>query len=573
MIIFKTLRLRNFLSFGDNVTELNLDSHKTSLIIGKNGSGKSSILLDSLCFVLFNKPYRKINKGALLNDLNEKNLEVEVEFTIGSNSYVVRRGIKPSIFGIYVNSELVPSEANYVDYQEYLEKNILGMNFKTFTQIVILGSRSFVPFMKLPAADRRAVIEDLLNLEVFTNMNTILKNRADAAREERLELEYEISSLSNKIALEKQKKTLLTDNAQSALDELNSEKSAINEQMIQIKLVDIPTTQRTVENTKVSLEDNRKLTQMSSKMEGYRGGINAKIAALQADIRFYEHSDNCPTCKQSIDPQFKVGTVCDKHSELDTLRDGLKKLDGYLTRTKNKIEESNEKYDTYSRANASLSGYHNQMRQLETRVAGLDQRIIKLQRQIQSYSYDDFVMMELEKTLSEHNDRLSGLLNKQEVMKAAGLVLKDNGIKARIVKQYVPIMNQLINKYLAAFDFYIQFELDETFTETIKSKRRNTFTYESFSEGERMRLDLALLLAWREIARVRNSSSCNLMIVDEVLDSSLEDNGIDLFLNLLPTLDRVNTFIISHKMDRAVDRFDRVVLVEKTKSYSRIRSE
>lgn len=569
MILFKAIRWQNMLSTGNQFTEVALDRSKSTLIVGENGAGKSTIL-DALSFALYGKPFRNINKPQLLNSMTQKNLVVECEFMVGSKHFRVKRGIKPQIFEIYQNGEMINQNSSARDYQEYLEKSILKLSFKSFGQIVILGSANYLPFMQLPAHARREVIEDLLDIQIFTTMNNLLKEKITTNKAAITDTDYQINLIENKIELtQKHIDSLKTNN-----DHLIKQKQElIDELMGEILLTEMALTR---ENNKLKdmldqITDADKVNSKRTKLIELESQLETKIRSLKKEITFYHDNDSCPTCRQGIDHDFKNETISERETKQNEVSDALAKIE-------EEINAINERVNQISEINKEITAVNTKISELNSDIRSWNNSIRTLQTEIDGLEKNTGVIDESKEDLHVLNSHLTvqqkykeELANERSVIEVAGVLLKDSGIKTRIIKQYVPIMNKLINKYLAAMDFFVQFELDENFNEKIKSRFRDEFSYASFSEGEKMRIDLALMFTWRAIAKLRNSASTNLLIMDEVFDSSLDVGGTEEFLKILEGLTGdTNTFIISHKGDQLYDKFHSVIKFEKHANFSRI---
>ena len=564
MIILESIRWKNFLSTGNNTTEVKLNEYKTTLISGINGSGKSTIM-DAITFALFNKPFRRINKPQLINYINDRDCVVELEFTSGSTRYKVRRGIKPAIFEIYRNDKLLNQNADNRDYQEILEKRVLGMNYKTFCQIVILGSANWTPFMALRGHDRRRVIEDLLDIEVFSVMNTLLKSKVTDSKNRLNDINTRIAILENTIELNKKHREELQRNRQA---EIESKKASIEEQgEIAQKAFDLET--QLVKEYAAIQKELEKVGEINRQI-GDAKSKKAKAARiskkLDADIAFYEENDTCPTCTQEIDNDFKTRVVSEKTSKKDLAREAITRVDELVGRLEGNLknfetlqEQANENINQRNKASTQFSVAKKLIAQAEREIAALEKHV----EQIETTEGNE------EEKLDALNQSKSDVLNEREVYGIAGMLLKDNGIKTQIIRQYIPIMNQLINTYLERMEFFCTFELDENFVEQIKTRHKDVLSYDSFSQGEKMRIDLALLFTWREISKMRNSSPVSLLLLDEIMDSSLDASGTEEFLFLITQLTGdQNVVIISHKADQIADKFDKVLTVEKTKNFS-----
>lgn len=566
MIHFKTIRWKNFLSTGNIFTELNLSTPGTTLIVGENGAGKSTIL-DALTFALFGKTFRNINKPQLLNTITRKELVVELEFSVQSNHYKIVRGIKPTVFEVYCNDNLVNQSAEMRDYQEVLEKNVLKINYKSFCQVVVLGSASFVPFMQLPASQRRAIIEDLLDLQVFTTMNTLLKEKVQDNTSLIQDNENDRKIVEAKIKM-----------VREHLKEVQSK----NEQFIQEKKIALADVEKKIEEarlTKSELSDVIKsksdyLTNLGSvknkveKLKTLRAQMEIKTASLSKEIDFFNNHDNCPTCKQEISSEFSCEIVEKRENEIKEVESGLSQL-------ANKYEETNAELSKILEIDKECDDLRTKASHETLKIQMFNDQVRTISKELDeakktSKENSDLKVVDLEKDLTNLSNHYNILQEDKRVLNAAALLLKDGGIKTRIVNQYIPVINKLINKYLSEFDLFVEFNLDEQFNEVIKSRYRDEFSYASFSEGEKQKIDLAILFTWRAVAKLRNSLSTNLLILDEVFDSSLDGNSAEDLLKILQNISRdSNVFIISHR-DTLHDKFENVIKFVKTKSFSRI---
>jgi DNA repair exonuclease SbcCD ATPase subunit len=569
MILFKAIRWQNMLSTGNQFTEVKLDRSKSTLIVGENGAGKSTIL-DALSFALYGKPFRNINKPQLLNSMTQKNLVVECEFMVGSKHFRVKRGIKPQIFEIYQNGEMMNQNSSARDYQEYLEKNILKLSFKSFGQIVILGSANYLPFMQLPAHSRREVIEDLLDIQIFTTMNNLLKEKITTNRSAITDTDYQINLIENKIELTLKHINSLKINNDHLIRQKEDMIEEVNGRVCQAERdIAIQAGHLTVLTAKVS--DSDKVTSKKSKLVELESQLESKVRTLKKEIRFYHDNDSCPTCRQGIDHDFKNETIEDRQTKEQEVSDALVKIENEITTINARIAEITEINSKITVHNTKITELNSDIRSWNNSIRTLEAEINNLQKNTTIIDASNEDLSVLNKQLSVQQKYKEELANERQVIEVAGVLLKDSGIKTKIIKQYVPIMNKLINKYLAAMDFFVQFELDENFNEKIKSRFRDEFSYASFSEGEKMRIDLALMFTWRAIAKLRNSASTNLLIMDEVFDSSLDVGGTEEFLKILEGLTaETNTFIISHKGDQLFDKFHSVIKFEKHANFSRI---
>ena len=567
MILFEKLRWKNLLSTGNIFTEVTLNSHQTTLIVGENGAGKSTIL-DALSFVLFGKPFRKVNKPQLLNTITKKDLVVEVEFSIGRNKYKIIRGIRPNMFEVYQNDVLLNQSAEVRDYQEILEKQILKVNHKSFCQVVVLGSATFQPFMQLSAYARREIIEDLLDLQIFTTMNSLLKDKVSSNNESMIQANAEQKFITEKIELVKKHMLEMQNNNEKIVTE---KISLIEETNTKIADLDAKywALDKKRQELKESAADQESVTKKNKQLAKLKHQIEAKRAMIENDIKFFKDHENCPTCTQSISSEFREKIVHSKSSEIETIDTGLEQLIEQYEQTLARLDKIIEINNTMTSNNMELYKLKNNIDSMIEYRNHLEKEINEINER-QEYQEDEKIT-ELEQELNDHEFRYNELVEEKNNLAYASALLKDGGIKARIIKQYVPVINKLINKYLSAMDFFVQFELDEEFNETIKSRFRDEFSYASFSEGEKMRINLAILFTWRAVAKLRNSISTNLLIMDEVFDSSLDSNGTEEFLKVINNLTQdSNTFIISHKTDQLYDKFNNVLRFEKHKNFSRI---
>ena len=569
MINFNKVRWKNFLSTGQVMTEVDLKRNPATLIVGENGSGKSTIL-DALTFSLFGKAFRNIKKPQLINSINEQNALTEVEFSIGKKHFLVRRGIKPNIFEIEVDGVMINQDSKARDYQEHLEKNILKLNYKSFTQIVILGSSSFVPFMQLKSNDRRVIIEDLLDIEVFSTMNLLLKNKISDLKQEVNLNELEMSKTENAIELQedyiskmKQNNEQLISANQEKINKSNGDIASYNLQISDIE-TRIVSLNKLVENFDQQQNKQRKL-------EKYEDEINKNLKKVEKEIEFYRQNTDCPVCKQTIDEDHRECEISEKQKKKTELDDAVTKIAEELQLSIKSIQEMTE-------TQKSITDFQSEITKHNASISAINQYIQKVNEEIQTLNEKGADVTDASKKLKKLKSDQKNLLtlkeqhsNMSSIYEVASVLLKDGGIKTTIIKKYLPIMNKLINKYLASMDFYVSFNLDENFNETIKSRFRDEFTYASFSEGEKMRIDLALLFTWRAIAKLKNSMSTNLLILDEVFDSSLDEDGTSDFLKILHSLgNESNVFVISHKGEVLYDKFKNMIKFEKHKNFSRI---
>ena len=568
MILFEKVRWKNFLSTGNQNTEINLTKHPTNLIIGTNGAGKST-LLDALTFALFGKPFRKINKPQLINSVNEKDCVVEVEFSIGNTNWKVIRGIKPNLFEIYKDGSILNQSAAALDQQKWLEQNVLKMNYKSFTQIVILGSSTFVPFMQLTATNRREVIEDLLDIRIFSSMNNLIKDKIRGLREEIKVLDLKKESLNDKVRMQK--------NFIEELELRGKENIKNKETKIQNILVE---ENNLMNNNAIIEEDVFKLnkevecvtgaTSKLRKLGNLKGKISNKVSTITKEHKFFTENTVCPTCTQSIEEDFRINKINDAQTKAKELQSGYKELEEAI-----KEEEERERQFTalskeitslthgISQNNIKIAGCQRQIRDLESEI----QRVAE---QLADRNIEDEKLANFQDSLKTTYDDLATKKDTINYYDFSYSLLKDGGVKSKIIKKYLPLINQQVNRYLQLMDFYINFTLDEEFNETVQSPIHENFSYSSFSEGEKMRIDLALLFTWREVARMKNSVNTNLLIMDEVFDSSLDGFGTEEFLKIIRFVVKdANIFVISHK-ESLHDRFADVVRFEKVKGFSRM---
>ena len=569
MITFRKVTYKNFLSTGNTTTEIELDKHNTTLIIGDNGSGKST-MLDALCFGLFGKAFRNIKKDQLVNSVNERDCKVEVFFDIGRQKFHVIRSIKPNRFEIYKNGKMLNQDASVRDYQKHLENNILKLNYQSFTQVVILGSSSFVPFMQLTPRNRRDVVEEILDIKIFSMMNTILKTRIKILKDDQKDIAHQFELTETQI-----------DMAQRHIDKskenTKANKKAL-EQTIAKNEIEIVTL-----NTQISLlmdkieewndrvlPQQQKLNEDRNELNNIKYKLDHKSSKAREEITFFEENDNCPTCEQNIDEEFKKQAIQDRTDKMITNACTTSKLKEELSAMDNRlkefvdIENANREYEVdvakKTTSTNSIVSFNRQLLQQIEDFNKADAELVEEKTKLKTYKGQLKIIEKRKEKLTEDNNYLM----------IARQLLQDSGIKTKIIKRYLPVMNKLINSYLSALEFPAQFNLDEEFNETIKSRYRDIFSYANFSEGEKMRIDLALLFTWRQIAKMKNSTNTNLLVLDEIFDSSLDFNGVDEFLKILNTLANENVFIISHKSDLSVDKFDHLIQFRKEQNFSKV---
>lgn len=570
MIIFKTLRYKNILSTGNNFITVNLTDCTTNLLIGKNGEGKSTIL-DAITFVLYGKPFRKINKPQLINSVNNSDLMCEVTFETSSKQYLVKRGMKPNVFEIYENDKLINQDAASRDYQEFLENNILKMSYKTFTQIVVIGNATYMPFMKLTPNDRRQIVDNLLDIDIFSKMNVILKSRISETKEN-------ISNVAYKVDLSKEKmkmyNNLLLEGTSNIDKQIQNNNSEISRNTLQIdnKRKSIQKIQSEISQITVNESKIKSLNNKISEMTKFGATFKEKIKILKKEISFFEGTSSCPTCTQVIPEEFKESTLDVKKKEYDKYVDALSSCDSQIGSIRKDLDNIFSSMEEISKRNEII-------KERTFEIDSLEKYIIKIQKQnsdLMAQKMQDMAKAKEEySVLEEENVRLNAerddLLNKQHLHSIAAILLKDDGIKTKIIRHYLPIMNKIINKYLHMMDFYVSFSLDENFNEVIKNKAKENFSYHSFSEGEKLRIDLAILFTWREIAKMKNAANTNILILDEIFDSSLDASGVDEFLKILNSnKEHTNTFVISHKTEFLVDKFERTYKFFKVNGFTKV---
>lgn len=566
MIIFKKIRWKNFLSTGNVFSEVDLQGSKTNLIVGNNGAGKSTIL-DALTFSLFGKPFRKINKPMLLNSINEKDLLTEIEFSIGRKEYKVIRGIKPNKFEIYCNGQLWNQEASAVDQQKNFESNVLKMNFKSFTQIVVLGSSTFIPFMRLPLAQRRDIIEDILDIQVFSTMNVLLKDKVRENNEEIKDLDYQVHLLEDKIDLQKKYMLELENKTK---EEIIRKENKISE-LLQNENENHQQIARLTSEVQKHSEEMKTLSSSTTKLKKlntFLFKIQSKLSSCQKEHSFFTDNHVCPTCTQDLSEEFRQEKIAEGEGELTNLQTGLEDLLDAISKEEERENEFTRLSKIVLDLNASISQANFQITSVRKTISDIEQEIKELEGSNPDKKAE---FVKLEGLISEKKTLGRDIANSKkdrDVLTTAAHLLKDNGIKTRIIKTYLPAMNQLINQYLQRMDFYVNFTLDESFQEIIKSRYRDVFSYDSFSEGEKSRIDIALLLTWRSIAKLKNSVDTNLLILDEIFDSSLDQQGgMDLSWILRNFDDNTNVYVISHR-DNLEGKFDRTITAVKEKNFS-----
>lgn len=572
MIVFKSIEWKNFLSTGNSPNKVLLNKSTTTLIIGKNGEGKSTIL-DALCFALFGKPFRNINKGQLVNSINGKKCLVTIEFDANGKEYKIVRGIKPNLFEIWCNDELLNQDAAAKDYQKVLEQQILKLNYKTFTQVVILGSASFVPFMQLSSYQRREVIEDILDIKIFSTMNQLLKEKANATKSEIARIEGEIDLAKTQVEGQSVLIKTLTAAKSEAIGSLLSKIENNNEE-IQRSQSAVVTTLAEIAALQSQTEKKSEIDTGIEKAKSIKSKLAAKIEHCEHHTEFFNENDVCPSCSQGIPDAHKEAILKDLNAKIDENNSKVEELEGVLSKLNTQLDEINSVMNQIVDKNLTVSTYNANITMLNKMNLALQKEIEEQKSDTTNVDEEKRKLKDLAQTAMDKIKVKTSLQEKRNLEEVASALLKDTGIKTAIIREYLPVMNKLINKYLNAMDTYIHFELDEAFNESIKSRFRDEFTYASFSEGEKMRIDLAILFTWRHIAKMKNSVNTNLLLLDEIFDSSLDTAGTDYFLNLMNSFgDNSNIFVISHKGDQLFDKFRSVIKFEKRNDFSVIATQ
>ena len=570
MIIFKTLSYKNFLSSGNYKTVIDFVKSNNTLVSGENGAGKST-MLDALTFVLFGKSFRGVNLSLLINSINEKDCEVEIEFSLGKNEYHIIRGIKPKKFEIYKNGDLLDQDAKSRDYQKILEEQILKMNFKSFCQVVILGSSNYIPFMKLSSKDRRSVVENLLDIDVFSVMNTLVRARLQAAKEYVKDIDHKVELVKEKVDAKNKLVETLQKKSSDSAEKYREEAKETGNQMDKLA-EDVESHRKKIDKLLEQVKDKDDVSDNLLQSESLETELKNKIKNIERNVKFYEENNTCPSCKQDIQEYHKECVYKEQAEEKIKIEESIQTIVDDIKIAEEKLNTINEILEDIQTENEQISNKQHQ-------IAAHQKYFKKMLDNAKEASVEGTEIQEtkdeLNKLIGQGTAYVAERKEKIEdkhYYEIASILLKDSGIKAKIIKHYLPIMNKLINKYLGDMDFFCKFSLDENFIETIRSRHRDEFTYYNFSEGERLRIDLSLLLAWREIARLKNSVNCNLLILDEVFDSSLDAVGTEEFLKLLKTFgNRANIFVISHKSDTMTDKFDEHIVFEKKNNFSKIK--
>jgi DNA repair exonuclease SbcCD ATPase subunit len=567
MIVFESVEWANFLSTGNSANKVLLNKSQTTLIIGKNGEGKSTIL-DALCFSLFGKPFRNINKGQLVNSINQKKCLVTIEFTINQRKYKVIRGIKPNIFEIWCDGEMINQDAASRDYQKVLEQQILKLNYKTFTQVVILGSASFVPFMQLSSTQRRDVIEDILDIRIFSTMNQLLKEKSQETKDAIIRIENQIKNSKDKVESQQTIIRTITEAKTESINNILSKISANDREILQAES-QIELIISKINTLKESISNKEAVTEGIDAAKSIKSKLLQKIETCEQHSEFFDEHDVCPSCNQDIAEEYKANIIKDLNVKLVDNNSKIAELETVLTNLNENLSNINKVIEQITDKNIELSTRNSTVTLLNKQIKELEAETQRVTSDTSNLDEERTKLKELAREALEKIAEKNILLEHRSMEEVASILLKDNGIKTAIIREYLPAMNKLINKYLQAMDAYIHFDLDESFNEIVKSRYRDTFTYASFSEGEKMRIDLAILFTWRQIAKMKNSVNTNLLLLDEIFDSSLDTAGTDYFLNLMNQLgEHSNIFVISHKGDQLFDKFRSVVKFEKRNDFS-----
>lgn len=568
MIKFEYVKYKNLLSSGNYWTEIRLDENQNTLVVGTNGAGKST-MLDALCFSLFGKPFREVNKPLLVNSINQKDCLVEVGFETSGKKYRVVRGIKPNTFEIWQDGVLINQESSNRDYQEILEKTILKMTYKAFKQIVILGSASFTPFMQLSSGDRRAIIEDLLDITIFSTMNSIIKDKMSNNKDLLASKKTEIGLLAQKYEIQKK---FIDEQKQNTQDKVAEKKREIqnNQELVKRLVGEVNGMTESIGDISVLATKKSELETEIKKWNRMESQAEAQLKTFRKDVIFFSEHDNCPTCRQSIEQTFKETQLTTLNAKVDEYVAGLSKLEKRLLQDQEELNKIAERQKQIQQVQIKIATHNTSISETLKYIGKLEQELEGLCKANSNTEKEQLELDELRQKIESQERELKELLDEKAYFEVASALLKDTGIKTKIIKQYLPIINKMVNKYLVAMDFFVNFNLDESFKETIKSRHRDEFSYNSFSEGEKQRIDMALMLTWRAIAKLKNSANTNLLILDEVFDSSLDNNGTEYLMNILHMLEGVNLFVISHKGDILQDKFANVIRFDKVKNFSRI---
>ena len=570
MIVFKKIKYKNFLSTGNIPIEVDLNKSHTTLIVGSNGSGKST-LLDALCFVLFNKPFRIIKKDQIVNSINNAECIVEIDFTVGTKDYKIVRGIKPNLFEIYCDGVLINQDANSIDYQKHLEQNIMRLNYRSFLQVVLLGSSSYEPFMKMKPRYRREVVEEILDIRVFGLMDLILRSQQSDLAKKVIEMKHRADLIQTKYETELNHFKAISDLNMNDLDgkkqivKKNDEDSKEYSNKINELNQQIGVYKQNIENKDKTQKKVSELTKIEAKIE-------TNLNTHKKTLEFFEHNDNCPTCTQPIEQDFKKQKIEATNKKIQTLSDGMKQLISEIANTETKLTEMNKVSQKIQELNIDISKFETSLDEINKFSNRIHEEIRLLENKQVDGKEIQIQLDELNSKLEETKIERDRIVEQKDYVDILREILNDKGAKAQIIRKYVPIMNNLINQHLQAMDFFVSFHLDEEFNETVKSRFRDTFNYNNFSEGEKMRIDLALLFTWRHIAKMKNSTNTNLLILDEIFDGSLDGQGTDDFFKIITQLTKENIFIISHKGDIMFDKFTNIIKYEKYKNFTRLQA-
>ncbi len=569
MINFKKIRYKNLLSSGNSFTSIDLDRSQTTLIVGDNGAGKST-LLDALCFALYGKGFRNLKKDLLVNSINGKELVVEVEFQIGRKSYKVIRGAKPNKFELYVNGTLINQDATMRDYQEHLEKNILKMSYRSFTQVAVLGSANFTPFMQLKSVERRRLVEDLLDISIFSTMQDILKKKVTQHNIDVRETNHEIELLEERISGLNEQMNLLQKNRDKKIKKYENTISETQNNIDKV-MKEVGLENKEIDEKKKLITNKDKNEKRLKETLDLERQLEQALKKAEQDVLFYQENDDCPTCKQGLDEEHKKKHIKERKTKTVEIKKAINEISSTIDSCHDEIQRINTIQSEIDDIQRKIGLHQTEILSNQKYIDKLNKEIKDLQSEISGDATVNDRLTTAEDDLDALHTKKESLTDRQHYFDLATTLLRDQGVRQRIIKQYVPVMNKMINKYLANLEFYVGFELNESFEETIKSRFRDVFKYDNFSQGEKMRIDLALLFTWRAVARIKNSVNTNILILDEVFDSSLDSQGTDDFLKLLNSLnEKTNAFIISHKGDQLYDKFEEVIRFEKYKNFSRI---
>jgi len=570
MILFKKIKWKNFLSTGNTPIEIELNKAPTTLIIGTNGSGKST-LLDALCFVLFNKPFRMIKKEQIVNTINDADAEVTVEFIVGTKNYVVTRGIKPNKFEIYSDGELINQDASSIDYQKYLETNIMKLNYRSFIQVVILGSSSYEPFMKMKPRYRREVVEEILDIRVFGLMDLILRSQQSDLQKNITEIRHKCDLITSKYELEtkhfKELQGRNTDDKDYKKNLLDKNNKDLQEYIKKITLLNVE-----IESNKNNLTEQDSVHQKAHQLSKLEAKIENNLLKHKKTLEFFNNNDTCPECTQSINEEFKSTKIDTESKTIHKLEGGLKDLLSEIIKTETKVNELNAVSQKVNELNVEIAKINTSVDELKKYSDKIHEEILLLENKESDGKNIQEQLDKLKVELEESKVLLDKVTEEKQYVDVVREILNDKGAKAKIIKKYLPIMNTLINQYLQSMDFFVSFHLDEEFNETVKSRHRDTFDYNNFSEGEKMRIDLALLFTWRTIAKMKNSTNTNLLVLDEIFDGSLDGQGTDDFFKIIKSMPKENIFIISHKGDILFDKFTNIIRFDKEHNFTRLQN-